>query len=146
MIIDWHTHIYPLSETSKPVWKGRCQMIIETVLAAQEKAGIDVTVISNPLHYLRKASREEALIAICESNRYLAELQDRYRGRIVALAASVPGGGDAYLKELERAVTGDGLKGVFVNSSHQGAYPDDPEARGFFKLATDLDKIGRAHV
>ena len=139
MIIDWHTHIYPPSETSKPVWKGRCQMTIERVLEAQEKVGIDLTVVSNPLHYLRKASREDALASIEESNRYLAGLQDKYAGRILALAASVPGGGDDYLKELERAVTQDGLNGVFVNSSHQGAYPDDPEARDFFKLATELD-------
>jgi aminocarboxymuconate-semialdehyde decarboxylase len=139
MIIDWHTHIYPPSETSKPVWKGRCQMMIDTVLEAQDKAGIDMTVISNPLHYLRKASREEALKAIGESNRFLAELQDRNKGRIVALAASIPGGGDGYLKELERAIREDGLKGVFINSSHQGAYPDDAEALDFFRLATDLD-------
>ncbi len=139
MIIDWHTHIYPLSESSKPVWKGRCPMTIETVLEAQERAGIDMTVISNPLHYLRKATREDALDSIRQSNRYLAELQDKHAGKIVALAASVPGGGDDYLKELERAVSEDGLKGVFVNSSHQGAYPDDPEARGFFALATQLD-------
>lgn len=139
MIIDWHTHIYPLSETAKPVWQGRCQMTIERVLEAQEKTGIDMTVVSNPLHYLRNASRLDALTSIRESNRYLAELQDTYAGRIVALAASVPGGGEDYLKELERAVSQDGLKGVFVNSSYQGAYPDDPEARGFFKLATDLD-------
>ncbi|MGE5539323.1 MAG: amidohydrolase family protein [Gemmatimonas sp.] len=139
MIIDWHTHIYPPSETSKPVWKGRCQMTIQTVLDAQERAGIDMTVVSNPLHYLRKASRDEALASIRESNLYLAELQDTYAGRIVALAASIPGGGDGYLKELERAITRDGLKGVFINSSHQGAYPDDPEARDFFRLASDLD-------
>lgn len=139
MIIDWHTHVYPLSETTKPVWQGRCQMTIETVLEAQEKTGIDMTVISNPLHYLRNASRQDALASIQESNRYLAELQDKYAGRIVALAASVPGGGEGYLKELERAVSQDGLKGVFINSSYQGAYPDDPEARGFFQLVTDLD-------
>lgn len=139
MIIDWHTHIYPPSESSKPVWKGRCPMTIEAVLETQDKAGIDMTVVSNPLHYLRKSSREEALYAIRESNEYLAELQDRHAGRIVALAASVPGGGDEYLKELERAITQDGLKGVFINSSHQGAYPDDPEARSFFALVTRLD-------
>jgi len=139
MIIDWHTHIYPLSESSRSVWKGRCPMTIETVLDAQEKAGIDMTVISNPLHYLRNASKPAALTAIQESNRYLAELQDRHAGRIVALAASVPGGGDDYLKELERAVSQDKLKGVFINSSHQGAYPDDPGARDFFALVTQLD-------
>lgn len=139
MIIDWHTHIYPLSESSRPVWKGRCPMTVEAVLEAQDKAGIDMTVVSNPLHYLKSAPRDVTLTAIGESNRYLAELQDHHAGRIVALAASIPGGGDDYLKELERAVTQDGLKGVFINSSYQGAYPDDPEARAFFALATRLD-------
>ncbi len=121
------------------MWKGRCQMTIDNVLAAQERARIDVSVISNPLHYLRRATREEALDAIRESNRYLAEIQHAQPSRIIAFASTVPGGGDAYLAELERAVTTDKLKGVFINSSHQGAYPDDVEARPFFELVTGLD-------
>jgi aminocarboxymuconate-semialdehyde decarboxylase len=139
MIIDWHTHVYPPSETAKPVWQGRCQMTIEHILEAQARTGIDLSVVSNSLHYLRRLSRQDALTAIGESNRYLAELQDKYPSQIVALAATVPGGGDDYLAELERAITKDGLKGVFINSSHQGAYPDDPEARSFFTLVTALD-------
>lgn len=139
MIIDWHTHVFPPSETSKPMWKGRCQMTIDNVLAAQDHTGIDISVVSNPLHYLRRATRDEALAAIRESNRYLAEIQHAQSGGIIAFASTVPGGGDAYLKELERAVTQDGLKGVFINSSHQGAYPDDAEARPFFDLVTRLN-------
>jgi aminocarboxymuconate-semialdehyde decarboxylase len=139
VIIDWHTHVFPLSETSKPMWNGRCQMTIDTVLAAQERTRIDVSVISNPLHYLRRATGDEALIAIRESNRYLAEIQHAQPGRIIAFASTLPCGGDAFLKELERAVTRDKLKGVFINSSHQGAYPDDEEAAPFFELVTNLD-------
>jgi predicted TIM-barrel fold metal-dependent hydrolase len=139
VIIDWHTHVFPPAETSRPMWKGRCQMTIDNVLAAQERARIDVSVISNPLHYLRRATREEALDAIRESNRYLAEIQHAQPGRIIAFASTVPGGGDAYLAELERAVSTDKLRGVFINSSHQGAYPDDIEARPFFELVTRLD-------
>ena len=138
MIIDWHTHVFPVSETSKPMWKGRCQMTIDNVLAAQERTRIDVSVISNPLHYLRRSTHEEALIAIRESNRYLAEIQHAQPGHIVAFASALPCGGDAHLQELERAVTQDGLRGVFINSSHQGAYPDDDEATPFFELVTNL--------
>jgi aminocarboxymuconate-semialdehyde decarboxylase len=139
VIIDWHTHVFPPSESSKPMWKGRCQMTIDNVLAAQERTRIDVSVISNPLHYLRRATPDEALSAIRESNRYLAEIQDAQPGRIVAFASTLPCGGDAFLRELERAITRDKLEGVFINSSHQGAYPDDQEAAPFFELVTSLD-------
>jgi aminocarboxymuconate-semialdehyde decarboxylase len=139
VIIDWHTHIFPPSETSKPMWKGRCQMTVDNVLAAHDLVGIDISVVSNPLHYLRRATPEEALASICESNRYLAEIQHSHPARIVAFASAIPGGGTAHLRELERAVIEDGLRGVFINSSHQGAYPDDSEALPFFELVTDLD-------
>jgi aminocarboxymuconate-semialdehyde decarboxylase len=114
-------------------------MTIENVLAAQERTRIDVSVISNPLHYLRRSTGDEALVAIRESNRHLAEIQNAQPGRIVAFASTLPCGGDAYLRELERAVTHDKLAGVFINSSHQGAYPDDAEAAPFFELVTSLD-------
>jgi aminocarboxymuconate-semialdehyde decarboxylase len=139
VIIDWHTHVLPATEASKPMWNGRCQMTIDNVLAAQERARIDFSVISNPLHYLRRATADEALAAIRESNRYLAEIQHKQPARIAAFASTLPCGGDAFLRELERAVSRDQLRGVFINSSHQGAYPDDQEASAFFELVTSLD-------
>jgi aminocarboxymuconate-semialdehyde decarboxylase len=39
---------------------------------------------------------------------------------------------------VERAIVQCGLKGVLINSSHQGAYPDDDEAKPFFELVTSL--------
>lgn len=35
----------------------------------------------------------------------------------------------------------DGLKGVWITSSLQGAYPDDDAARPFFELVRDLDLV-----
>jgi aminocarboxymuconate-semialdehyde decarboxylase len=139
MIIDWHTHVIPPQESEKPEWDGRCQMTIDKVLDAQAQAGIDVTVVSNTHHRLHRRSREESLAAIEQSNRYLAEVQDRYSGKIYGLAGALPGGGGAFLRELERSVARDGLKGVLVASSHQGVYLDDPEVRPFFELVTELD-------
>jgi aminocarboxymuconate-semialdehyde decarboxylase len=139
VITDWHTHVYPPSEAAKPVWQGRCPMTIDNVLAAQERAGIDASVISNTMHAIRRATPERSLAFIQESNRHLAEMQHAHLGRIFGLACAIPGGGDAHLHELERAVVNDGLKGVLIASSHQGAYPDDAEARGFFELVTRLD-------
>jgi predicted TIM-barrel fold metal-dependent hydrolase len=139
VIIDWHTHVYPPTEAAKPVWQGRCPMTIDNVLTAQERAGIDASMISNAMHAIRRASPSDALAFIGESNRHLAELQDRHSGRIYGFASAIPGGGDEHLRELERAVARDGLKGVLINSSHQGAYPDDDDARPFFELVTKLD-------
>ncbi len=139
MIIDWHTHVHTPEQAAQDFWQGRCPMTIDNVLAAQDQAGIDVTVISNALHELRRMEPDEQLETVQTLNRYLAEQQDKHAGKIIAFGCTAPCGGDKFLRELERAVTEDGIKGVWVTSSLKGAYPDDDEARPFFKLVTDLD-------
>jgi aminocarboxymuconate-semialdehyde decarboxylase len=139
MIIDWHTHVHPPKEQDRPFWRGRCPATIENVLALHEQVQLDLSVISSAGHYLRQFSREEAVPVVRESNECMASLRDRHQDKIVALATSIPGGGDAHLRELERAVTQDGLRGALISSSHRGAYPDDDDARPFFALATKLD-------
>jgi predicted TIM-barrel fold metal-dependent hydrolase len=57
----------------------------------------------------------------------------------VVFTSTLPCGGKVFLKELERAIVECGLKGVLINSSHHGAYPNDDEARPFFELVTSLD-------
>jgi aminocarboxymuconate-semialdehyde decarboxylase len=57
----------------------------------------------------------------------------------VVFTSTLPCGGKVFLKELERAIVECGLKGVLINSSHHGAYPDDDEAGPFFELVTSLD-------
>jgi aminocarboxymuconate-semialdehyde decarboxylase len=51
----------------------------------------------------------------------------------------VPFGGDEYLRELERAICQDGLKGVMINTSVDGEYLDSRRADGFWDLVTRLD-------
>ena len=58
---------------------------------------------------------------------------------IVGMASTVPYGGDEFLKEFERAIKVDGLKGAWIMSSLQGQYPDDDAAMPFFALAQELD-------
>src|SRR5215472_7927257 len=139
MIIDWHTHVHSPREQSAPVWRGQCPATIENVLRLHDEVGLDLSVISNSGHYLKAYSREDALPAIREANEYLASLRDKHKGRLVALAVAIPGGGDAHLRELERAVKADDLRGVLISSSHRRAYPDDDDARPFFALTTELD-------
>ena len=137
MIIDFHTHVAPEEIRSRAFWKGKCPMTIENVLEAQKVGGIDRTVVSYPYHELREMTdARQQLDAIFRHNRYLASLQ-KY-DTIHVLASTVPHGGDAFLREFERAVKEDGCKGAIIMSSLQGHYPDDDDAFPFFELAVDL--------
>ena len=62
MLIDWHVHIHDIKDQVNPYWRGRCPMTPENVLAAHKLAGLDRTVISNAVHYLRfcKTAKETA--------------------------------------------------------------------------------------
>jgi aminocarboxymuconate-semialdehyde decarboxylase len=139
MIIDWHTHVHSLREQASPRWRGQCPATIDNVLRLHDEVGLDISVISNSGHYLKAYAREEALPAIREANEYLASLRDKHKDKIVALAVAIPGGGEDHLRELERAVKEDDLRGVLISSSHRRAYPDDDDARPFFRLVTELD-------
>ena len=140
MIIEWHTHVYPPDEAAaSPFWGGRCPMTVENVLAAHHRAGLAVSVVSNAAHYLRSKDATGELKAITSWNDYAAEIQNAHQGTLYCLAMATPCGGPAHLAELERAIRQLGLKGVLINSSHKGHYPDDDDARGFWELVQDLD-------
>jgi aminocarboxymuconate-semialdehyde decarboxylase len=149
VIIEWHTHVYPPEEAaadartfdgkSGPTWAGRCPMTVENVLDAHHRAGVAVSVVSNAAHYLRGKAEAEELTAIQRWTDYAAEIQERHKGTLYCLATILPCGGPAYLKEAERAILELGLKGVFINSSHKGHYPDDDAARPFWELVQHLD-------
>ncbi len=138
MIIDIHTHVHTPEDAARPFWQGRCPMTIANALEAQKAAGVDVTVISNPLHDLRSMDRAQQLEAVRAQNRFVAAMQEKHDD-IYGFATTVPYGGDAFLREFERAVKEDGLKGAWIISSLQGQYPDDDEAQAFFALACALD-------
>lgn len=139
MIIDWHTHVYPPEYANAPRWEGRCPMVLENVLEVHERAGVDLAVISNTAHYVAGRSDDEVFKGLQRWDEYSAEIAQKYPNKTLCFATTVPGGGDRYLKELERAVKEYGLKGVLINSSHQARYPDADEAKPFFELVTELD-------
>lgn len=139
MIIEWHNHVYPPEEAAAPEWEGRCPMNIDNVLETNRKAGIDTIVVTNAAHYMRYKTGDDELSAIQRWTDYAAELQDTYKGKVYAFTTLLPCGGPAYIREMERAIRTLGLKGVFINSSHKGHYPDDDEARPFWELAQELD-------
>ena len=113
-------------------------MTIENVLDAQREAGVDATLVSQPIHELRDMDRDQQLGTIRKVNRYIASLQDKYP-TIYGIGTTIPHGDDAFLREWERAVKQDGLRGAWILSSLPGHYPDDDECLPFFQLATELD-------
>ena len=140
MLIDWHVHINDPKYMGPRWWKHPVPMTVEHALDAHRLVGLDRTVISNAVHYIRFCETpKEALAAIESSNRYLAKCRDDHPDKFVAMATCIPGGGDADLKELERAVKQDDARAVIINSSHHGHYPDEDAAKPFWKLVTDLD-------
>lgn len=140
-IIDMHCHCYPPEVAARAKYwpKGDTPNTIETLLAVHERAGIEYAVVTNTHHYIKGMTDREALDAIKRWHEYAAEIQSRYADRIVAFAFSVPGGGDAFNAEFERAISEYGLKGCFFNSSHNGHYPDEDAGREFFQTAVRLD-------
>jgi aminocarboxymuconate-semialdehyde decarboxylase len=138
MIIDWHAHVYPPEMAKERRWGGASPLTIENLLEAHEKAGIERCVVSNTIHYLRDKSDDEALAFLRHWNDYGAEIQQRYKDRITVFTSTLPCGGAPFMKELERAISQNGLNGVLINSSHQHNYPDDDGAKPFFELVSSL--------
>jgi aminocarboxymuconate-semialdehyde decarboxylase len=138
MIVDWHAHVYPPELAKERRWGGTSPLTIENLLETHEKAGIDLCVVSNTIHYLKDKTDEESLGFLRRWNEYGAEMQQKYKDRIVVFTSTLPCGGGSCFKELARAGTQRGLKGVLINSRHQRAYPYDDEAKPFFELVTSL--------
>jgi len=138
MIIDFHTHVYHPDYRIEPFWQGRCPLTIEKVLEAQEAGGVDISMVSNPIHELKHLDPNKQFEWVSAHNRYFAELQSKHPS-VFCFATTVPWGGDRFLREFERAIKQDGLKGAWVLSSLPGHYPDDEDAFPFLNLANDLD-------
>jgi aminocarboxymuconate-semialdehyde decarboxylase len=149
MIIDFHVHVLPpedikdftATQFHKNIGAAHRQSptTIENALEAAKIGGVDITVISNPIHNLRDMDPAQQLARCERQNRFNAECQNKYHGQIVGMASTVPFGGDKFLREFERAIKQDGLKGAWITSSLQGHYPDDDECMPFFQLAQELD-------
>ena len=76
--------------------QGRSPTTIENALEAAKIGGVDITVISNPIHNLRDMDRKQQLERCQRQNRFNAECQAKHKG-IVGMASTVPYGGDEFL-------------------------------------------------
>ena len=138
MIIDWHAHVYPPELAKDRRWGDTTPLTIENLLEAHEQAGIDRCVVSNTIHYLKDKTDDDSLEFLRRWNEYGAEIQQKYKERVIVFTSTMPCGGTPFMKELERAIVECGLHGVLINSSHQHAYPDDDAAGPFFEMVAGL--------
>ncbi len=140
MLIDWHVHVNDPKYIGPPWWPVPVPMTVDNAIEAHQLIGLDRTVISNAVHYIRHMDTvRETVGAIESSNRHLALCRDKHPDKFLFMATCIPGGGEEFLKELERSIKEDDARAVIINSSHKGHYPDEDAAKPFFKLVTDLD-------
>jgi len=135
LVIDCHAHLAP------PEWSApgapQSMFNIEAYLDTQAEAGIDLTVFGNNM--IRCPPHLPVLEAHRRYNEFSAETNARYPTRLMGLASTNQFGGDEFLKEAERAITEDHLRGFMVNTSVDGEYMDSPRAFPFYDLVSRLD-------
>ncbi len=133
--IDCHAHLLP------PHWyPGELPPRfgdLDALFRQQDAAGVNLTVFGNS-GFFGPSGRSPADTAR-EYNTFAADLTARHAGRLLGLAWTNPFDGDDSLRELERAITQVGLRGVVVNTSIDGEYLDSPRADAFWHLVTRLD-------
>ena len=97
------------------------------VLEAAKIGGVDISVISNPLHNLRELDRAQQLERCERQNRYMAEQQAKYSS-IVGMASTVPYGGDKFLQQMQVWMNAHMPDVKTVFRAKKGAYAaDDPD-------------------
>ncbi|MFZ4747018.1 MAG: amidohydrolase family protein [Sphingomonas sp.] len=108
-------------------------------LAAMDEAGIDTQVISLTSPGVQVMPKEVACPFSITANDMLAEACKAHPSRFVGLAACAPQDPTHAAKEIERATSQLGLKGVIINSHTMGEYLDDPKFWDIFAAAEAAD-------
>ncbi len=116
----------------------RLQDLGDRRLADMDSAGIDMQILSltSPGVQVLKADAAVAMARL--ANDRAADAVRRHPTRFAALAAVAPQDPAEAAKELERAITKLGMKGVIINSHTLGEYLDDPKFYPIFEAAVAL--------
>jgi aminocarboxymuconate-semialdehyde decarboxylase len=110
---------------------------LEDRLAMMREQQIDVQVISLTAPSVYCFAEADAIEAARAANDEFAQIKERYRGRFRCLA-TVPLGTGAQVEELDRAITGLGLDGVWVGTNVRGRALDDPAFAPFWQRVNEL--------
>ncbi len=111
----------------------------EKRIAHMDAAGIDKAVLSLTAPGVQIMPKDTAVGFATFANDWLADAIARHPDRYVGLAAAAPQDPAAAAKEIERAVTRLGMRGVIISSHTLGEYLDDQKFWPIFEAAEALD-------
>ncbi|MFI0938492.1 amidohydrolase family protein [Streptomyces sp. NPDC021020] len=124
-------------------WKEASQRLLDLTgerLAEMDAAGLDMQVLSlNSPGIQAEPDARTAVARAAAVNDLLAGVVADRPTRFAGFAALPLQDPAAAAAELERAVTGLGLRGALVNAHTQGRYLDDPALRVVWERAEGLD-------
>jgi len=149
MIIDFHIHYSPEEFVRDNLGPGGSPQTVfvdgspaytyhdrlfslEKHIACMDKAGVDIAVLSSGAGLTDNLDRCRMV------NDKLKEVEDSFPGRFLGLAHVPPLGGKPSIRELERAVSQLGFKGVSIPSVIGKTELDAPELRPFFKKVSEM--------
>jgi 5-carboxyvanillate decarboxylase len=122
-----------------PDFRQRLTSLGELRLKHMDEAGIDAALLLVGSPGVQIFDSEEAVHLARLVNDRVTEACNANRHRFYALAALAPQQPEAAAKELERAVTRQGLKGGIINSHTKGEYLDERKFWPIFEAAVSLD-------
>jgi len=149
MIIDFHIHYSPEELVRDKLGPGgtprtifvngvptqmpqRQLFALENHISSMDQAGVDVAILSSPAGLVNDVTQCHMV------NDRLKWVEKRFPDRFQGMAHVPPLGGEASFRELERAVSELGYKGVAIPSLIGETELDAPELRAFFRKAEEL--------
>lgn len=149
MIIDFHIHYSPEELVRDKLGPGgtprtifvngvptqmpqRQLFALENHISSMDQAGVDVAILSSPAGLVNDVNQCRMV------NDKLKWVEERFPDRFQGMAHVPPLGGEASFRELERAVSELGYKGVAIPSLIGETELDAPELMAFFRKAEEL--------
>jgi aminocarboxymuconate-semialdehyde decarboxylase len=115
-------------------------------VAEMDRRGIDLAAVSSsPTLFFHHLDGERVLPLHRLVNDRIADLMAAYPGRYAGLAVVPLQAPELAVKELERAITVKGLKGVEIATNVAGRNLDDPALRPFFRACAELGAFVFVH-
>jgi aminocarboxymuconate-semialdehyde decarboxylase len=149
-IIDFHNHHVPARfeltaaraapASQRARWDAIARRVSDENLLLHDihEGEISARVVNIPAALIADADGHVPHETIMATNDHLAELVARHPGRIQGLASVDAYDGDRSAREAERAISGLGLRGLFVDCARGDAFIDAPQARPTLTVAAKL--------
>lgn len=149
MIVDAHSHVVDPRLFERTGFKIPANMLdVQILLDEQERGGVQMSIVSGPRVMetgIEHAGLDPVAVAR-DYNDFIANLSARHPKRLAGLGIAHPMlGGDATLREMERAVRQLGLRGFLVVPRYGEDFLDSPRALPFFELCQQLDAVVFVH-